>query len=255
MTQQLTAEPSMRTTTADTKASVAPTGVFAELDRIVFTRDGQSLSRILGQVAHLAREVVSELALVSVTLVEDGHATTAAFAGSLAAQLDERQYELGVGPCLDAAVVGGTIVVDTADPENTAYPQFSRMAGRYGITQVLAVGLPMHQRTVGALNMYAASRRPVTAESVALVETFARHAAVVVANAVVYHDALEEARHLQEAMKTRSAIEQAKGILMGTRGCTAEQAFTLLAQASQKQNRKLRDVAVDLINHKGRFRP
>ncbi|GAA1827753.1 GAF and ANTAR domain-containing protein [Microlunatus capsulatus] len=231
-------------------ASVAPTGVFAELDRILFTRDGQSLGRVLGRVAHLARSVLPELTLVSVTLVQDGHATTAAFAGSLAAQLDERQYELGSGPCLDAALVGGTILVDTADPHST-YPQFSRMAAQHHITQVLAVGLPTHQRTVGALNMYVSSPQPLSTASVELAQTFARHAAVVVANAVLHHDALEEARHVQEAMKTRAAIEQAKGILMATRHCTAEQAFGLLTRASQQQNRKLRDIADDLVNRRG----
>ena len=47
------------------------------------------------------------------------------FTGSLTHQLDERQYEAGFGPCMDAAVAGTTIRVSNTDP-GTPYPEFSR---------------------------------------------------------------------------------------------------------------------------------
>lgn len=235
-------------------ASAAPTGVFAELDKILFTNDAHSLHRVLQQVADAALEVVPGLAEVSVTVLEGGHARTVVFAGALAAVLDERQYEAGSGPCLDAAARGGTVMVDTADPQNP-YPELSRAAVAHGITQVLAVGLPVEQRTAGALNMYAASPEPLSADSVALAETFAGYAAVAVANAVLHHSAVEEARQLHDAMQSRAVIEQAKGILMATRHCTPEQAFVLLTRASQRQNRKLREVALEFVERGSASRP
>ena len=51
---------------------------------------------------------------------------------------------------------------------------------------------------------------------------------------------------LREAMRSRSVIEQAKGILMERHKITAEQAFTLLTHASQRSNVKLRDIAEEL---------
>jgi hypothetical protein len=42
-------------------------------------------------------------------------------------------------------------------------------------------------------------------------------------------------------------IEQAKGILMSQRRCDAAEAFSLLAEASQRSNRKLRDIAQSLV--------
>jgi hypothetical protein len=48
-------------------------------------------------------------------------------------------------------------------------------------------------------------------------------------------------------MRSRATIEQAKGILVGRLGCPPEQAFRLLVAQSQHENRKLRDLAADLV--------
>jgi hypothetical protein len=52
---------------------------------------------------------------------------------------------------------------------------------------------------------------------------------------------------LQEALRTRATIEQAKGILMGTRRCSAAEAFAILRRLSNVSNQKLHDIAADLI--------
>ena len=51
----------------------------------------------------------------------------------------------------------------------------------------------------------------------------------------------------RQPWKTRPVIDQAKGILMRDRGCTAEEAFDLLVAASQRTNRKLRQIAEDVV--------
>ena len=56
------------------------------------------------------------------------------------------------------------------------------------------------------------------------------------------------ADQLADAMKSRAVIEQAKGIIMGDRRCNADTAFDLLREMSQRSNRKLRDVAQELVN-------
>ncbi len=52
-------------------------------------------------------------------------------------------------------------------------------------------------------------------------------------------------------MRNRAVIEQAKGILMRQRRCDATGAFTLLAEASQRSNRKLRYIAQSLVDSVG----
>jgi AmiR/NasT family two-component response regulator len=53
-------------------------------------------------------------------------------------------------------------------------------------------------------------------------------------------------------MQSRAVIEQAKGIIMGERRCTADEAFRLIRKVSQDSNRKLRDVAAALVEQAGR---
>ncbi len=66
-------------------------------------------------------------------------------------------------------------------------------------------------------------------------------------NAALYETASQLAEGLQKAMASRATIEQAKGILIGTAHCTPEAAFAVLVKQSQHENRKLRDVAAELV--------
>ena len=57
----------------------------------------------------------------------------------------------------------------------------------------------------------------------------------------------EQIEHLRAALVTARRIGAAIGILMGTRRVTDDQAFELLCRVSQDRNRKLRDVADDVM--------
>ncbi|MEU0206548.1 ANTAR domain-containing protein [Streptomyces canus] len=50
-------------------------------------------------------------------------------------------------------------------------------------------------------------------------------------------------------MRHRSVIDQALGVVMGQRRCTAEDAFGVLRSASQHRNIKLRDLCTELITN------
>lgn len=63
----------------------------------------------------------------------------------------------------------------------------------------------------------------------------------------IWMDLAEEAGTLREAMVTRAAIEQAKGVLMALRRCTADQAFEELREVSQRRNVKLHVLAETLL--------
>jgi AmiR/NasT family two-component response regulator len=52
---------------------------------------------------------------------------------------------------------------------------------------------------------------------------------------------------LADALVSSSVIDQAIGILMGQQRCAASAAFDLLRQASQHRNRKLRDIAAEIV--------
>jgi GAF domain-containing protein len=222
-----------------------PHAAFAELSKILL--NAQPLSATLARVAELAMETIPGAIDVSVTLLQNGRASSVAFTGVLAAAFDERQYEAGFGPCMDAALAGKMITIpDTAHSD--AYPDFGRVAQRNGITHTMSIGLPVERHSVGALNIYGSGDEPFDDGAKELATTFASYAAVAVANAGVYASTMTLAANLQRALESRAVIDQAKGILMGRHGLSAEAAFDLLSEQSQRTNRKLRQVAGEIVD-------
>jgi len=59
---------------------------------------------------------------------------------------------------------------------------------------------------------------------------------------------VDERATLAEALHSRDTIGQAKGIIMVTVGCSADEAFRLLKDQSQHENRKLSEVATEIAN-------
>ena len=60
-------------------------------------------------------------------------------------------------------------------------------------------------------------------------------------------DLMQEVDGMRTAAETRAVIEQAKGTIMAATGCSADAAFAVLVAQSQNENRKLRDVAADIM--------
>ena len=69
----------------------------------------------------------------------------------------------------------------------------------------------------------------------------------MVSNVQAYWAAFEMTRNLTRAMESRVVIEQAKGVLIGRHGLSDDESFDRLRGRSQTENRKLRDIAVELV--------
>jgi GAF domain-containing protein len=221
------------------------TAALAELSMVMLGTE--PLTVVLRRVATVAARVVPGADEVSVTLIDDGaKPRTVGFSGSRAPILDERQYETGFGPCLDAAITGTTVSIEDTATDET-YRAFSALAHRHGIRRAFAVGLPIPQQTIGALNFYGGGDHPFDAQGRTLATMLAGHAAVFVANAAAYDSSLARAAQMEQAMASRAVIEQAKGIVMGEKGCTPDEAFRILAKLSSTTNVKLRDIAIALV--------
>ena len=67
------------------------------------------------------------------------------------------------------------------------------------------------------------------------------------ANAYLWNAQTTLSRHMEIAICSRAVIEQANGIIMGDRRCSADEAFAILTKLSQDTDHKLRDVAVALV--------
>ncbi|HYN97490.1 MAG TPA: GAF and ANTAR domain-containing protein [Pilimelia sp.] len=222
-----------------------PNEAFAELGRIKLSET--DLAGVLDRVAQLAKRALPGAHEVSVTLVGRKGAHTAAFTGGLALELDEWQYQQGYGPCLDASATAATVSVTDMAAEGR-WPAWAKRAMAAGAASSLSIGLPVQEAVTGALNVYGAKPGTFDDDAVILAQTFAGYAAVALANAHLYDTTATLAQHMQAAMASRAVIEQAKGVIMGERRCTAEEAFAILAKVSQDSNRKVREVAAALVD-------
>lgn len=159
--------------------------------------------------------------------------------GDRPAALDKLQDALGEGPCLRAVREQETVHIPDMSAERR-WPRFAAAACRHGVGSMLSVRLYVTtDKKLGALNLYADAPGAFDEESVTIARVFAVHAAIALA-------AAERETHLENALRSRDRISQAKGILMERYKLTADQAFTLLARASSVTNRKIRDIAEEI---------
>ncbi len=114
---------------------------------------------------------------------------------------------------------------------------------------VAAMGVPVVAagEKVGCLNCYSPTRGAFTRSQEQAAEVLALAAGVAL-EAVEENTRLRTvAAQLDQAMASRAVIDQAKGIVMARRGCTADEAFAHLAALSQQRNVKVRDLARALV--------
>lgn len=65
----------------------------------------------------------------------------------------------------------------------------------------------------------------------------------------------DELANVRRALETRDVIGQAKGIIMGSMRCSADDAFALLTKQSMAENRKLTEIASEIVARTERPRP
>jgi GAF domain-containing protein len=217
----------------------------AELSRVLVNEE--ALDDTLHRVADLACRNIGGADLAGVTLLRDGKPTTAVFTDPASPEMDSAQYDTGVGPCLDAWRHQQVFRIDsTAD--DGQWPAFSQAAADHGIQSTISLPLAVRGNGIGALNLYSKQAAAFSDEDEQVGSLFADQASVALTNAQLYDSAYRLTQQLQEALTSRAVIDQAKGILMGQRGVGVDEAFTLLRTTSQRENRKLRDIAQQLVD-------
>jgi GAF domain-containing protein len=205
----------------------------------------RTMEETLHRVAALACETVTGTAYAGITMMRNAKPETAVFTDDAAPEIDQAQYDAGSGPCLDAFRTGEIhSIVSTRRDQR--WPEFSAACVDHGIYSTLSLPLTVEDETNGALNLYATVTDAYGPDETKTGSLFAAQAAIVLANASAYWGARAKAAQLEEALANRAVIDQAKGIIMSTMRCDADEAFAMLVKQSQQQNRKLREVATEI---------
>jgi GAF domain-containing protein len=197
----------------------------------------------LQRVVEIARLIVPGCHHAGITVLRRGKPETPAATDEVSAEVDKVQYATGEGPCLSAIVERDTF--RTADlAAESRWPKFSGPAvQRTGVRSVLAYRLFTDADTFGALNLYSRERDAFDDEAVGIGSILAAHAALAFARA----REREQVSGLEQAVASNRAIGTAIGILMATHRIDQDEAFELLRTVSQRTNRKLREIADEVI--------
>jgi transcriptional regulator with GAF, ATPase, and Fis domain len=217
-------------------------GVFADVARQLQAEG--SPGKVQERVSRAAVETVGGCGHAGISLVHRrGAIDTVAATDEVPMRVDAIQYEVGQGPCLNAISEHEVFRVDDlADDER--WPLFShRAAEETGVRSMLSFRLFIQDDTLGALNLYSREVQAFDEHAREVGTVLAAHAAIAL-GAAREHDRAEQ---LGRAVGSNREIGMAMGVLMTRRGLTQKDAFAVLLRASQYLNRKLRDVAVEVV--------
>lgn len=219
-----------------------------KLSSLLETED--AFDRTLNTVVDLSVSTLPGCDSAGITLRIDGKDATAAASDGYALELDKIQYDTNEGPCVTVLGEGVPQHVEVVC-EESRWPEFCRRAAARGLRSGASFPLRVNG-TVGALNLYGRAERAFDQPARGVAEVFARQAGIALENAHVYEAARRLGDQLNEALKTRDVIGQAKGILMEREGISDAEAFEMLKTISQNSNVKLRDIAQRLIEEQAR---
>jgi GAF domain-containing protein len=225
-----------------------------DLSKVVLV--DRTLAEVLTDITAIAARSIPGAEASSITLLRADKAFTAAHSGEMALAADELQYEHGYGPCMDSGRGGVLLRVDDMRMEERWPEYVAHVVATTPVLSSLSVPLPYQGSSIGALNNY--STKPgafASPESLRAGSDVAEVIAVAVANADAHARLFDQAHNMRVAMESRATIEQAKGVLMAQRHIDADQAFEILREASQRYNRKLRDIAFGIVQSAQENRP
>jgi hypothetical protein len=187
----------------------------------------------------------------AVTLLRERKSSSVASSSDRAAALDEIQFGFGDGPCLTAAREHRIVHVPDMRLENR-WPGYKDAAAANGIISVLGVPFELEDGARAGLNVY--SDQPDKYDDAAIEEI---HREVLTASKAL-RLAVRLARYqdrqadMDAAMRSRTTIDLAVGIIMGQNKCSQDEAFNVLKNASSSRNIKLRDLAATIVTGIGK---
>lgn len=228
-----------------TQTRIPPAGRQAAMAPVAPSPDA-SLQEMLDLVVALAVSSLPPATEASVSLVSgrDGSVRTVAATSAVARDLDAVQYQDRSGPIRDAIESARDI---RAVLPRDRWPELSAVAAALGFHSVWSLPLTRSGSTTGTITVYARDGEPWSDARSATTRVVAALAALELANAATAAQLAHGNATLHEALETRTVIGQAQGILMAREGIGAAEAFDILRRASQRTNRKLREIAAEMV--------
>ena len=172
----------------------------------------------------------------------------------VSALIEQLQYDLGEGPCVDAYEFNRPVLEpDLADPMSPRWIAFSRPALAAGVRAVFGFPLRVGAVRLGALNFYRDRAGPLDPEQHADMSVMADVAAETVLLLQAGAPPGMLAAELEAGADFQYGVHQAAGMIAVQLGVTVGQALIRLRAHAFGNSRPLADVARDVVARELRF--
>lgn len=158
------------------------------------------------------------------------------------------QMQNDQGPCLDCFRRGEPIIVGDLSRAAAEWPIFVPFALRNGFAAAHAFPLRLRGRILGAMNVFRSRPGVLDPADVAAGQALSDVAAIAILQFRAAHHAQVVTDQLQQALNSRIAIEQAKGMLAERAGIRMDEAFACLRRYARNRQRLLAEVAGEVVS-------
>ena len=163
------------------------------------------------------------------------------------------QVQSEEGPCSDCFRTGLPVSTNDLRDEGDRWPRFAPVAAAAGFRGANAFPLRLRGQILGALNLFRTQPVGLSESDAAAAQALADVATIALLQSRAITDSHIVAEQLQQALTSRIAIEQAKGIIAERLGCDMDEAFQNLRGHARNSGRRLAVVAQEVVT--GTLRP
>ncbi|MBH0009437.1 GAF and ANTAR domain-containing protein [Salinibacterium sp. SWN1162] len=156
-----------------------------------------------------------------------------------AMMLESMQLADAAGPCIECFRTGEAVAINDIST-SVAWPEFCATAVDQGFNSLLSIPMKVHGRVMGTMNLFRAASEAVSSRDAAVAQALADVATIGITHERALHQAQVVEEQLQNALNSRIAIEQAKGVIANGLSLSMDDAFVLLRKYSRDCNLTLR---------------
>jgi PAS domain-containing protein len=205
-----------------------------------------SADQLVPRAAEIAQASLGQDLSVSLMVGDPRAPELISSTSQLGQALDGAQILADEGPCLDAYATGEA--VSSPDlREDTRWPRLLHRVQALPVGGVVALPVDQASETAGAFNVFTPPGRPPRPDLMEACQLLLSAVEAALTEVTAKTELSATADGMRAALVSRAVIDQAKGIVMADKGCTADEAFAHLLELSSRSHVKVRDVAAALV--------
>jgi GAF domain/ANTAR domain len=210
------------------------------------SRDGEDLP---DNLVHVCARTVPVSGVGLALMTDDGPAGTVAASDGGALQLEELQFTLGQGPCVDASRTGRPVLTPELAGAYRRWPQFAAGADAAGLRAVFAFPLQIGGIRLGVLDLYRDTTGELSRSDLAHALSFADAATQLLLDLQAQDTAQGlPPPHALAVLDDRAEVHQATGVVSVRAGVSLGEALALLRARAYAEGRPIGELARDVLD-------